>query len=75
MFFLSFCFLIRKAFNYFSPPKPKSIVRNYTRFQGRFRLGVRKNFFPEGVVRLSMEVFEERIDVVLGDVVNEQYWW
>ena len=45
------------------------------RFQGRFRLGVRKNFFPEGVVRLSMEVFEERIDVVLGDVVNEQYWW
>ncbi|GAB0206037.1 hypothetical protein GRJ2_003069300 [Grus japonensis] len=49
--------------------------------QGKFRLGIRKNFFMESVVKhwnrlpremfalTSLEVFKRRVDVVLGDVV------
>jgi len=49
--------------------------------QGRFRLDIRKNFFPERVVRRwhrlpravgespSLEGFRKRLDVALGDTV------
>ena len=49
--------------------------------QGRFRLDIRKNFFPEGVVRHwtrlpgevvespSLEVLKTRVDVAALDVV------
>jgi len=48
--------------------------------QGRFRLGIRKNFFPERAVRPwtrlpravgespSLEGFKNRVDVALGDM-------
>jgi len=53
---------------------------------GRFRLDIRKNFFDERVVRPwprlpgavgespSLEGFQNRVDVALGDMV-EQAWW
>ena len=53
---------------------------------GRFRLDIRKNFFPERVVRPcprlpravvespSLEGFSNHVDVALGDMV-EQAWW
>jgi len=49
--------------------------------QGRFRLGIGKNFFPERAVRPwprlpravgespSLEGFKNRVDVALGDMV------
>ena len=54
--------------------------------QGRFRLDIGKNFFPGRVVRPwprlpravgespSLEGFRNRVDVALGDMV-EQAWW
>ena len=55
--------------------------------QGKFRLHFRKKIFKKRVVRhsnrLSKEmvelpslwVFEERVDIVLRDMVSRQYWW
>ena len=55
--------------------------------KGRFRLDSRKNFFSKGMVRQwhrlprevvqspSLEVFENRVDVALRDVVSGQYGW
>ena len=38
--------------------------------QGRFRLDIRKYYFSERVVEsLTLEVFKERLDVVLRDMV------
>ena len=51
--------------------------------QGRFRLDIRKNFFPQRVVRHwnrlpkeavdapSLQAFKARLDVALGSLV----WW
>lgn len=49
--------------------------------QGRFRLGIRKNFFTEGIVKRwnrltrkvvespSLDVFKERLDMALSAMV------
>jgi len=50
--------------------------------QGKFRLDIRKDFFPERVVRLlravaespSLEVFKKRVHIALQDVI-QQAWW
>jgi len=51
-------------------------------YQGKFRLGIRRNLFSERVVRywnsllrkvvqsLSLEVFKKRVDIALKDMVS-----
>ena len=52
---------------------------------GRFRLDGRSSFSERGgalaqlpreaVESLSLEVFKERAEIVLRDMVSGQYWW
>jgi len=47
--------------------------------QSRFRLGIRKNFFTERVVKHwnrlpSLEVFNKSVDVALQDMVYQAWW-
>ena len=70
------------------PGNSSRMRHNDLRFhQGRFRLGIRNNFFSEGAVThwnrrprgvvesLPLEMFKKCVDMVLKAMVSGQYWW